>query len=70
MGAQDAMAGESRGLGSVRVPEPDVGGETGGEAMSVWNGRPRLDGVRVLLVEDVPEVRDAVAGALGGAARV
>jgi len=33
--------------------------------MSVWNGTPRLDGVRVLLVEDVPQVRDAVADALG-----
>ena len=33
--------------------------------MSLWNGAPRLDGVRVLLVEDVPEVRDAVADALG-----
>jgi CheY-like chemotaxis protein len=33
--------------------------------MSGWNGAPRLDGVRVLLVEDERQVRDAVAEALG-----
>jgi len=33
--------------------------------MSLWNGTPRLDGVRVLVVEDVPEVRELVSDALG-----
>ncbi len=32
--------------------------------MSEWNGTPRLEGVRVLLVEDERHVRDAVADAL------
>jgi CheY-like chemotaxis protein len=29
--------------------------------MNVWNGTPRLDGVRVLLVEGAPQVREVVA---------
>src|SRR5712691_12583751 len=33
--------------------------------MSFWNGTPRLDGVRVLLVERLAHVRDVVAEALG-----
>lgn len=33
--------------------------------MDVWTGTPRLDGVRVLLVEGAPEVREVVAEALG-----
>jgi CheY-like chemotaxis protein len=32
---------------------------------TVWNGTPRLDGVRVLLVEDVPQLREVVTDALG-----
>lgn len=33
--------------------------------MNVWNGTPRLDGVRVLLVEGAPHVREVVADVLG-----
>ena len=33
--------------------------------MNVWNGTPRLDGVRVLLVEGAPRVREVVADVLG-----
>src|ERR1700693_4069245 len=33
--------------------------------MNVWNGTPRLDGVRVLLVEGAPQVREVVADVLG-----
>ena len=33
--------------------------------MNVWTGTPRLDGVRVLLVEGAPEVREVVADVLG-----
>ena len=33
--------------------------------MSLWNGAPRLNGVRVLLVERLPYVREVVAEALG-----
>ena len=33
--------------------------------MSVWTGTPRLDGVRVLLVESAPQVREVVAEVLG-----
>jgi CheY-like chemotaxis protein len=33
--------------------------------MNVWTGSPRLDGVRVLLVEDAPRVREVVADVLG-----
>ena len=33
--------------------------------MNVWTGTPRLDGVRVLLVENAPQVREVVADALG-----
>ena len=33
--------------------------------MSFWDGNPRLDGVRVLVVEDGPHVRDLVVDALG-----
>jgi CheY-like chemotaxis protein len=33
--------------------------------MNVWTGTPRLDGVRVLLVEGAPQVREVVADALG-----
>ena len=33
--------------------------------MNVWNGTPRLDGVRVLLVEGAPQVSDVVADGLG-----
>ena len=33
--------------------------------MSLWNGTPRLDGIRVLLVERLPHVRAVVAEALG-----
>jgi CheY-like chemotaxis protein len=32
--------------------------------MNVWTGIPRLDGVRVLLVEGVPQVREVVADLL------
>ena len=33
--------------------------------MSLWNGTPRLDGVRVLLVERLRDVREVVAETLG-----
>jgi CheY-like chemotaxis protein len=33
--------------------------------MNVWPGTPRLDGVRVLLVEGAPQVREIVAKVLG-----
>ena len=33
--------------------------------MSLWNGTRRLDGVRVLLVERLPHVREVVVEALG-----
>lgn len=33
--------------------------------MSFWDANPRLDGVRVLVVEDGPHVRDLVVDALG-----
>lgn len=33
--------------------------------MSLWNGTPRLDGVRVLVVEGAPQVRELVSDALG-----
>jgi CheY-like chemotaxis protein len=33
--------------------------------MNVWTETPRLDGVRVLLVEDAPQVREVVADVLG-----
>src|ERR1700693_1510382 len=33
--------------------------------MDVWNGTLRLDGVRVLLVEGAPQVREVVAEVLG-----
>jgi CheY-like chemotaxis protein len=33
--------------------------------MNVWSGTPRLDGVRVLLVEGAPQVREVVADVLG-----
>jgi CheY-like chemotaxis protein len=33
--------------------------------MNVWTGIPRLDGVRVLLVEGAPQVREVVADVLG-----
>ena len=33
--------------------------------MSLWNGTPRLNSVRVLLVERLPHVREVVAEALG-----
>jgi CheY-like chemotaxis protein len=33
--------------------------------MSLWNGTPRLEGVRVLVVEGVPQVREMVSDALG-----
>jgi CheY-like chemotaxis protein len=46
-------------------PEDRGQGEIGGEAMSLWNGTPRLDGVRVLVVEGVPQVRELVSDALG-----
>ena len=32
--------------------------------MNVWSGTPRLDGVRVLLVEGAPQVREVVADVL------
>ena len=35
-----------------------------GEEMDLWTGAPRLDGVRVLLVEDAPQVRDVVTDIL------
>jgi CheY-like chemotaxis protein len=35
------------------------------DATIVWTGTPRLDGVRVLLVENAPQVREVVADALG-----
>jgi len=37
----------------------------GGGAIDVWTGTPRLDGVRVLLVEAAPQVREVVADVLG-----
>jgi len=33
--------------------------------MNVWSGTPRLDGVRVLLIEGAPQVRQVVADVLG-----
>ena len=33
--------------------------------MNVWSGTPRLDGIRVLLVEGAPQVREVVADVLG-----
>jgi CheY-like chemotaxis protein len=33
--------------------------------MNVWTGAPRLDGVRVLVVEGTPQVREVVAEVLG-----
>lgn len=33
--------------------------------MNVWTGTPRLDGVRVLLVEGAPQVREVVTDVLG-----
>ena len=33
--------------------------------MNVWAGTPRLDGVRVLVVEGTPQVREVVAEVLG-----
>jgi len=33
--------------------------------MNIWPGTPRLDGVRVLLVEGAPQVREVVADVLG-----
>jgi len=33
--------------------------------MNVWTGAPRLDGVRVLLIEGAPQVREVVADVLG-----
>ena len=38
--------------------------EPGKDLMSLWDGSPRLDGVRVLVVEAVPHVRAVVAEAL------
>lgn len=35
------------------------------DAANVWSGSPRLDGVRVLLVEGAPLVREVVADLLG-----
>ncbi len=32
--------------------------------MSFWEGAPRLDGVRVLVVEDIPHIREVVVQAL------
>jgi CheY-like chemotaxis protein len=37
----------------------------GNEGANVWSGTPRLDGVRVLLVEGAPQVREVVADVLG-----
>jgi CheY-like chemotaxis protein len=37
----------------------------GSDAASVWSETPRLDGVRVLLVEGAPLVREVVADVLG-----
>ena len=37
----------------------------GNDAASVWSGTPRLDGIRVLLVEGAPQVREVVADLLG-----
>jgi CheY-like chemotaxis protein len=42
----------------------DLTRTAGGDAMNVWPVTPRLDGVRVLLVEDVPQVREVVADVL------
>jgi CheY-like chemotaxis protein len=39
--------------------------DIGGERAESWNGTPRLDGVRVLVVESVPQIRELVADALG-----
>ena len=33
--------------------------------MNVWTGTPCLDGIRVLLVEGAPQVREVVADVLG-----
>jgi CheY-like chemotaxis protein len=35
------------------------------DATNAWTGAPRLDGVRVLLVEGAPQVREVVADVLG-----
>jgi CheY-like chemotaxis protein len=35
------------------------------DAANVWSGTPRLDGVRVLLVEGAPQFREVVADVLG-----
>jgi hypothetical protein len=37
--------------------------------MNVWNETPRLDGVRVLLVEGAPKVREVVADVLSRSQR-
>jgi CheY-like chemotaxis protein len=37
----------------------------GNDSGNVWSGTPRLDGVRVLLVEGAPQLRDVVADVLG-----
>jgi len=37
---------------------------TGEDAVNVWSGSPRLDGIRVLLVESAPLVREVVADVL------
>jgi len=39
--------------------------QIGGETAESWNGTPRLDGVRVLVVESVPHIGELVAAALG-----
>jgi CheY-like chemotaxis protein len=39
--------------------------DLGHETARSWNGSPRLDGVRVLVVESVPQIRELVADALG-----
>ena len=41
------------------------GGEHGDERTDSWSGFSRLEGVRVLVVESVPDVRELVATALG-----
>jgi CheY-like chemotaxis protein len=46
------------------VPEDRDLKLTGGGAVNVRTGNPRLDGVRVLLVEGAPQVREVVADVL------
>ncbi|HYB44445.1 MAG TPA: response regulator [Candidatus Methylomirabilis sp.] len=41
-----------------------MAGDTENMAMTSWEAAPRLDGLRLLVVEDVPSVREVVVDAL------